>query len=183
MVYRQLLFTLLLLVLFWILYARLFGKAYLRWWGLAWTSFGVYLVLTAVVSRLAPEWTLIKSSLVLFSVLARCLQIPLLVFAVWSMRSQELQLRRWLKPGIGAALVAGALSFVASFIYRDQSVINFSVRSLPFTIGLAAASLFFAYSFFERWQRNRSLPTALAGGSFLLYALDQSLYGAGYIRG
>src|SRR5262245_12690659 len=100
MVYRQLVFTLILLVLFWALYGRRYRRESFRWWGMAWTSFGVYLATTALVLRLAPEWTPLKSSLVLFSVLVRFLQIPLLVFAAWSMRLQELRLRRWLKPGI-----------------------------------------------------------------------------------
>ena len=183
-VYRQLVLTLVLVVLFWTQYARAHGQEFFRWWGLAWTSFGVYLAITALVLQLAPEWTLLKSSLVLFSVLARSLQVPLLVFAAWSMRLQELRLRRWLKPGVGVALIAGALSFAASFMYRDHPVISFSLRSLPQTLGLAAASSFHAFSFFERWQRNQSSSaTVLAGGSCLLYSLDQGLYSAGYVHG
>src|SRR5262245_25117130 len=151
MVYRQLIATLLLLLLFWALYARLYRQEFFRWWGLAWTSFAVYLAITTVVLQLAPEWTPLKSSLVLLSVLARFLQVPLLVFAAWSMRSEEPRLRRWLKPGIAVALIAGALSFVASFMYRDQPAISFSLRSLPLTLGLVAASSFYAFSFFERW--------------------------------
>jgi len=183
MVYRQLVLTLVLVGLFWYLYTRLQGQEFFRWWGLAWTSFGVYLATTALVLDLAPEWTLLKSSLVLFSVLARFLQIPLLVFAAWSMRFQELRLRRWLKPGIRVALIAGALSFAASFVYRDQPVISLSLRSVPNMLGLAVALLFYAFSFFERWQRNRSPAAALAGVSCLLYALDQSLFSADYIYG
>jgi len=183
MVYRQLVLILVLVVVFWTLYVRLYRQEFFRWWGLAWTSFGVYLAITALFLQLAPEWTLLKSSLILFSVLARSLQVPLLVFATWSMRQQELHLRRWLKPGIGVALITGALSFVASFIYRDQPVISISLRSLPFTLGLAGALLFYTFSFFERWQQNRSsMATALVGSSCLLHAMDQSLYSAGYIH-
>ena len=136
-----------------------------------------------MVLQLAAEWTPLKSGLVLLSVLARCLQVPLLVFAAWSMRSEELRLQRWRKPGIAVALLAGALSFVASFMYRDQPAISLSLRSLPFTLGLVAASLFYAVSFFQRWPWPRtSSATILAGSSSLLYALDQTLYIAGYIR-
>jgi signal transduction histidine kinase len=184
MLYRQLALTLLLVVPFWYLYARVRGQEFLRWWGLAWTSFGAYLVITALVLHLAPEWTPLKSSLVLFSVLARFLQILLLVFATWSMRLEELRLRRWLKPGIGVALIAGTLSFAASYTYRDQPAISFSLRSVPHALGLAAASLFYAFSFFERWLRNRSsAATALVGISCLFYALDQGFYSADYIYG
>jgi PAS domain S-box-containing protein len=173
-----------LVVLFWFLYARLHRQEFLRWWGLAWTSFVAYLATTAFVLNLAPEWTLFKSSLVLFSVLARFLQIPLLVFAAWCMRLQELRLRRWLRPGIGVALIAGTLSFAASFIYRDQPVISFSLRSVPNALGLAAALVFYGFSFFDRWQGHRSSTAiALAGMSCLLYALDQLLYSADYIYG
>src|SRR5262245_11654640 len=115
-VYRQLVVTVFLMVLFWSLYARRHTQEFLRWWGLAWTSFGVYLGITALVLRLAPEWTLLKSSLTLLSVLARFLQVPLLMFAAWSMRLQEVRLRRWLAPGVGVALIAGALSFAASYM-------------------------------------------------------------------
>src|SRR5262245_36853724 len=97
MVYRQLVLTLVLVDLFWVLYLRLYRQEFLRWWGLSWTSFGVYLATTALFLQLRPDWTFLKSSLVLFSVLARSLQVPLLVFAAWSMRGQEMQLRRWLK--------------------------------------------------------------------------------------
>ena len=183
MVYRQLVLTLVLVALFWILYARLHRQEFLRWWGLAWTAFVMYLATTALVLQLAPEWTLLKSGLVLFSVLARFLQVPMLVSAAWSMRLQELRLHRWLKPGVAMALIAGTLSFAASFMYRDQPAISLSLRSAPYTLGLAAASLFYAFSFFERWQRKRSsTPTALAGTFCLLYALDQGLYSASYIN-
>jgi PAS domain S-box-containing protein len=183
MVYRQLVLTLILLVLFWIVYARRCKQEFFRWWGLAWTSLAVYLAITALVLHLATEWTLLKSSLILFSVLSRFLQIPLLVFAAWSMRSQDERLRRSLKPGVGLALIAGALSFTVSFIYRDQPVISYSLRSMPQTVGLTVASFFYAFSFFERWQRNRSSSaTVLAGIACLLYALDQGLYSVSYLR-
>src|SRR5215510_4139744 len=94
MVYRQLVLTLILVVLFWTLYARLYRQEFFRWWGWAWTSFGAYLAITAVVLQLAPKWTLLKSSLILFSVLARFLQVSLLFFAAWTMRSKELPLPR-----------------------------------------------------------------------------------------
>jgi PAS domain S-box-containing protein len=184
MVYRQLVLTLVLLTLFWILYARLYKQEAFRWWGLAWTSFAVYLATAALVLQLAPEWTLLKSSLILFSVLAGFLQIPLLVFAAWSMRSDEVRRRRWLKPGIAVALIAGAFSFAASFMYRDQPVLSLSLRSVTRTLGLAAALLFYAFCLWERWQRNRrSGATALAASCCLLAVLDQVLYSAGYIRG
>jgi hypothetical protein len=80
MVYRQLVLTLLLVVLFWILYVRLYKQEFFRWWGLAATSFAAYLGITALLLHLAPEWTLLKSSLILFSVLARFFQIPFLRF-------------------------------------------------------------------------------------------------------
>ena len=183
MVHRQLVLTLILLVLFWILYGRSTRQEFFRWWGLAWTSLAVYLAITVLVLHLAPEWTLLKSSLVLFSVVARFLQIPLLVFAAWSMRSQDLPLRRWLKPGVGLALIAGALSFAVSFSYRDQPAISFSLRSVLQNVGLTAASLFYASSVFKLWQRNRSSSaTVLAGIACLLYALDQTLYTVSCIR-
>src|SRR5262249_35039319 len=150
-VYRQLVLTLILVVLFWVLYIRLYRQEFFRWWGLAWTSFLAYLAITPFVLRLASEWTLLKSSLVLFSVLARFLQLSLLLFAAWSMRVKELRFRRWVKPGVGITLIAGALSFAASFMYRSQPVISLSLRSLPYTLGLAAASSFYAFCFFERW--------------------------------
>ncbi|HKE30574.1 MAG TPA: PAS domain S-box protein, partial [Candidatus Angelobacter sp.] len=182
-VYRQLVLTLVLVALFWFLYARLHRQEFLRWWGLAWTSFAAYLGITALIFHLAPEWTLLKSSLIFFSILARFLQIPLLVFAAWSMRSQEVRLRRWLKPGLGLALIGGALTFAVSFIYRDQAVISVAVRSAPHSVGLTMASFFYAFSFFERWQRNRSSSaTVLAGMSCVLYGLDQVLYSVTYIR-
>jgi hypothetical protein len=175
MVYRQLVLTLLLVVLFWILYVRLYKQEFLRWWGLVWTSFAAYLGITALILHLAPEWALLKGSLILFSILARFLQIPLLVFAAWSMRSQEVRLGRWLKPGLVLALIGGALTFAVSFIYRDQAVISFALRSVPHSV-VTIASFFYAVSFFERWQRNRSSSaTVLAGISCLLYGLDQML--------
>jgi PAS domain S-box-containing protein len=184
MVYRQLVLTLVLVTLFWILYARLHRQESFRWWGLAWTSFVVYLATAAVVLQLAPEWTLLKSSLILFSVLAGFLQVPLLVFAAWSMRSEEVRLRRWLRPGVTVALIAGAFSFAAAFMYRDQPVISVSLRSVPRTLGLVVALLFYAFALWKRWQRNRrSGATALAGSSCLLAALVQGLYSAGYVRG
>src|SRR5262249_46538310 len=150
----------------------------------AWTSLAAYLAITARVLQLPPEWTFVKSSLILFSVLARFLQIPLLVFAAWSMRSQDLRLSRWLKPGVTLALIGGALSFAASYIYRDQPVISFSLRSVLQTVCLTGATLFYTFSFFERWQRNRSSSaTVLAGISCLLYTLVQTLYIVGYVRG
>src|SRR5262249_18449879 len=183
MVHRQLVLTLILLVPFWILYSRSNRQDFFRWWGLAWSSFAAYLAITVLVLHLAPEWTLLKSSLVLFSVVARFFQIPLLVFAAWSMRSQYLRLRRWLKPGVGLALIAGALSFAVSFSYRDQPAISFSLRSVLQNVGLTAASLFYASSVFQRWQRNRSSSaTVLAGIACLLYALDQTLYTVSCIR-
>jgi PAS domain S-box-containing protein len=183
MVYRQLVLTLLLVVLFWILYVRLYKQEFFRWWGLAATSFAAYLGITALLLHLAPEWTLLKSSLILFSVLARFFQIPFLLFAAWSMRSQEVRLRRWLKPGLGLALIAGVLTFAVSFIYRDQAVISFALRSVPHSVGLTVASFFYSLSFFERWQRNRSSSaTVLAGISCVLYGLDQVLYSVTYIR-
>ena len=183
MVYRQLVLTLLLVALFWILYVRLYKQEFFRWWGLAWTSFAAYLGITALILHLAPEWTLLKSSLVLCSVLARFLQIPLLVFAAWSMRSQEVRLRQWLKAGLGLAVTAGVLTFAVSFIYRDQAVISFALRSVPHSVGLTVASFFYAFSFFQRWQRNRSSSaTVLAGISCVLYSLDQVLYSVSYVR-
>src|SRR5262245_13455636 len=103
MVYRQLVLTIVLLALFWTLYARLYRQDFFRWWGMAWTSFGAYLAITALVLQLAPDWTLLKAVLILFSVLARFLQVPLLVFAVWSMRLQKMRLHRWQKPVVGVA--------------------------------------------------------------------------------
>jgi PAS domain S-box-containing protein len=184
MVYRQLVLVSLLLVVFWVLYARLYRQESSRWWGLAWTSFAAYLAITALLLHLAPEWTLLKSALVLFSVFARFLQVPLLVFAACSMRLVEPRWRPWLKPGIGVALLAGALSFAVSFMYRNQPVTSISLRSLPQAVGFTAALLFYAFSFLERWRRDRSSPaTALVGGFCLLLAWDQVLYAAGYIRG
>jgi PAS domain S-box-containing protein len=184
MVYRELFFTLVLLALFWILYGRLYKREPFRWFGLAWTSFAAYLASTALVLQLAPGWAPLKSGLILFSSLAGFLQIPLLVFAAWSMRSEEQRLRRWLKPGIALALIAGALGFAASFIYRDQPVLSVSLRSAPRTLALVGALSLYAFALWERWQRNRrSGATALAGTSCMLLALDQVLYSVGYIRG
>jgi PAS domain S-box-containing protein len=184
MMYRQLFFTLVLLALFWILYGRLYKREPFRWFGLAWTSFAAYLTGTALILQFAAEWTLLKSSLILFSVLAGFLQVPLLVFAAWSLRSEEQRLRRWLKPGIAVALIAGALSFAASFIYRDQPVLSVSLRSVLRTLALVGALSFYAFALWQRWQRNRrSGATALAGIACVLAALDQVVYSAGYIRG
>jgi PAS domain S-box-containing protein len=172
----QLLLTVFLVALLWSLYARLHKQVFFCWWAWAWTSFAGFLALGAVALKLAPEWTLLKSSIVLAAAVCGFLQVPLLVFGAWTLRPSGLPARYWLRIGIGLALAASLLSFALAYYWREESLTSFAIRTAPRTLALSAALFFCAWVLLGRWRRTRSWAAGITGWFCLLYALDQGLY-------
>ena len=178
----QLVVTVFLVALLWSLHNRLHRQEFFRLWAWAWTAFGVFLGLAVLSQYLPPQMLSIKKLVVLAAVEAGFLQIPLLVFGAWSLKTRKIGSKRTLRLGVGLALAAGAASFVVSRLTSPSVLASFCIRSTPRTLALAVALLFCAWVFFREWRAGRSWAAAITGGCCALYAIDQGLYSAAFIN-
>lgn len=179
---QQLLLTIFLVALLWSLHARLRKHDFFRWWAWAWTSFAGYLGIGALALRLAPEWSLLKGSVILASLVCGFLQVPLLVFGACTLRGPRKSRRVWLRAGIAVALATSALIFAAALYCREKALASFALRTVPRTLALAAGLLFCARLFIEQWRKNGSRAAAIAAAFCSLYALDQGFYSLIYLN-
>jgi PAS domain S-box-containing protein len=176
----QALITTGLVVILWCLHARLSDRPFFRWWALAWSAFGLFLVVGALALPVTADWTLLRAGAVLAATLLGFLQPPLLVFGAWSLRSPEVMTERRRTVGIGLALGAGTLSFVLSLFWPNP-LDSFAVRMALRTLALAGALFFCASVFLTRWRQTGSWGSGLTGAFCLLYGLHQGFYTAVFI--
>jgi PAS domain S-box-containing protein len=171
----QALITTGLVVILWCLHARLSDRPFFRWWALAWSAFGLFLLVGALALPIDSDWTPIRAGAVLTATLFGFLQSPLLVFGAWSLRSPEVLTQRRQTVGIGLALGAGALSFALSLFWVNP-LDGFAFRMAARTLALSGALLFCAAVFLTRWRQTGSWGSGLTGTFCLLYGLHQVFY-------
>jgi len=181
-VFPQLLATFFLMTLLWCLHARLHKQEFFRWWAWAWTASASYLTFSAIALALGPGWTLIKGTALVCAAVSSFLQAALLMFGTWTLYSPGTLSRRRFGLGTGAALAAGGLSCLVSYLWRGQPDVSFVLRSAPRTLALAAALLFCSVLFFAQWRKNRTAAALLSGTFCLLYGMNQCLYGAALVH-
>jgi hypothetical protein len=160
----QLLLIVFLVALLWSLYARLHKQLFFWWWAWAWTCFAGFLSLGLVALKLGPEWTLLKGTLILASLICGFLQVPLLMFGACTLRPSGPLERHCVRIGLSLALGAGVLSFAVSFYWRGQRLTSFALHAAPRTLTLAAALYFCAWIFLGQWRRTRSWAAGIIGG-------------------
>ncbi len=182
-VFLQLLVTIFLVALLWCLYARLRKQELFRWWAWAWTASAAYLALATLSLELGPRWPAIKSAAVLFATLCGFLQVTLLMFGAWSLRSLRMPSRRWLMLGIGSGLAAGGMSFALGVLWSGLPSISYVLRAAPRMFALALALFFCAALFLAQWRKSRTAAAAISGGFCLLYGINQGLYGLALVHG
>ncbi len=177
----QTLVTVFLAVLLWSLSRHLQGQEFNRWWAWAWTSSAVFLVVAQIQVSLNTAPAFVRGTLILIATLAAFMTVPLLALGVVSFRSSRAIGKKLAIPGLGAALVVGALTFAVSLLWVDP-IASFSVRQGARTLALGVVLLFCAWVFFERARATWSWAATITGSSCLIYGVNQFVFASALLR-
>ncbi len=173
----QVLVTIFLVTLFRFLQNRLPHREFFRWWTWAWVWFGVFLGTGSLSMSLGPDWTLPKALAVVGSVLAGFAQIPFIFFGVQSLHGRRVS-RRWLRWGVGLALLAGAAFVSFSMAEIGFGLQGYALRSAPRQI-LLALTYFYAGAVLWLWPHpERSVGARVTAVSCVAGAALQLLNAA-----
>lgn len=163
-----------LVVLLWLLHARLGREPFFKWWALGWAMFAFYVTLGAGAQPLSAEWTASKVLLLGLAALCGYLQPVFLTFGAISLRAPAQPGRFWRAAGMVIGAAGGLTVFAASIPLADP-VASFCLRLGPRAWALVGAAIFAAAVFLRRAPGSTAGPaTAVA---CLLFALVQSVYG------
>ena len=163
-----------LVVLLWLLHARLGRGPFFKWWAWGWAMFALYLLLGAQAQPLSADWDGAKVFVLALAAVCGYLQPVFLTFGTISLDAPALPSRFWRAAGLALGVAAGITAFAASIPMADP-IASFCLRLAPRAWALVAASIFAAVVFVRRVPRSTAGPaTAVA---WLLYALVQSAYG------
>lgn len=175
LVSAQLLVTTLLAVLLWSLYARLERREFNLWWASAWTLFALFLATGRLALAFPRGWTAPKGLVLALTTVLGFLATPALVFGAVSFRSPGRVTRRVAMFGLGAAVVLGLVTLVASLLWSDP-LTSFSLRHGVRTLVFAPALFFCAFVFLERVRQTKSGAALVTGASCFAYGIDQCIY-------
>lgn len=172
----QLLLTVCLVCLLWVLYTRLQRFEFARYWAWAWTAFAFYLLTATFSLQLGTAWTPRKASMVAILLVCGFLQAALLVLGGQSWRPTKKPSERQVWSAMALAVAGAMICFALSARFRELPLVSFSVRNVPRTLVLAAALLFCCWVFWREFRRSGSFAAAITGIFCLAYSVDQTLY-------
>jgi diguanylate cyclase (GGDEF)-like protein/PAS domain S-box-containing protein len=177
----QLVVTLLLVVLSWLLSEDLEGWAFFRWWTAGWLALLVEILLGRAI--LGAE-TLTPAGRLAFAATSI---VGLAQVAFFALGARELgrgrpTTTRLRAVMLGAALAVGAASGLASLRFPATSSLAVALQSTARNVGLAVVYPACAWTFHRTLRRRAGAAGVLVVAGFLLYGLDQAVFAAGGLR-
>lgn len=177
----QLFLTVLLVLLFWFLSEGLEDRAVFAWWTAGWSTLLLELVIGGLYLSGASDgpWY----SVLFFAVPV----VGMLHVAFFLLGGRRLQRRRPLPRGnvalvLAAAAGIGAVAGTVALLHEGDGTLGMAYQMSPRNLGLAVAYPFCAFAFYRSPRFDFSVSAVLIVLGFLLYGVNQSVYGLAAAR-
>ncbi len=160
-------------VLLWLLQARLSDRPVFRWWAWAWTAHALHLGFAALAAPPTAQWSIVKATLVCLTTTVGLLPPVFLVYGSRTIGVARPLTRREHLAGALGALLVGLLTVIAS-IGAASPFAGYLARLTPHALAMSAALIYCGWLFTRRWRDTGSQGSLITAAICFAGGLSES---------